>query len=136
MALQPRRVCLKNTGPGETSVMACVDGSTRLAWREIAPCSCPDWCRWRTLWAARKTPAVGLSGVDGDLILARKRPVRRVKDPETGAEQDVDFQNVGDVVDERVVAGRGAVPVIRSRARGALPVTRRRPAPGGRRLHR
>ncbi len=46
-----------------------------------------------------KTPAVGLSGVDGDLILARKRPVRRIKDPETGAEQDVDFQNVGDVVD-------------------------------------
>ncbi len=44
------------------------------------------------------TPAVGLSGVDGGLITARKRPVRKMRDPETGGEVEVDFKNVGDIV--------------------------------------
>jgi acetylglutamate kinase len=68
-----------------------------------------------------KTPAVGLSGVDGDLILARKRPAKRMKDPVTGAEQDVDFQNVGDVVDVNprildVLLDNRFVPVVASLA--------------------
>ena len=43
------------------------------------------------------TPGVGLSGVDGDLIIAERRPPGRVLDRETGEERDVDFQNVGDI---------------------------------------
>ena len=46
-----------------------------------------------------QTPAVGLSGVDGGLIRAQRRPKRRMQDPETGKEVEVDFQNVGDIVD-------------------------------------
>jgi len=51
-----------------------------------------------SLLRRHKTPAVGLSGVDGDLVLARKRPKRMVRDPETGCDVEVDFQNVGDIV--------------------------------------
>lgn len=43
------------------------------------------------------TPAVGLSGIDGNLILATRRPKKSMTDPETGEEVEVDFQNVGDV---------------------------------------
>ncbi|MBI3892408.1 MAG: acetylglutamate kinase [Candidatus Wallbacteria bacterium] len=42
--------------------------------------------------------AVGLSGVDGGVLLARRRPVKRMRDPETGEESDVDFGHVGDIV--------------------------------------
>ncbi len=51
-----------------------------------------------SLLRRHKTPAVGLSGVDGDLVLAHRRPVRRMRDPQTGDEIEVDFQNVGDIV--------------------------------------
>lgn len=40
---------------------------------------------------------VGLSGVDGGLILAKKRPPVRLRDDD-GVERDVDFGEVGDVV--------------------------------------
>ena len=43
------------------------------------------------------TPGVGLSGVDGDLIQAVRRPKKVVIDQETGKEREVDFQNVGDI---------------------------------------
>jgi acetylglutamate kinase len=43
------------------------------------------------------TPGVGLSGVDGDLIQAVRRPPRMVYDEVAGAEREVDFQNVGDI---------------------------------------
>ncbi len=42
-------------------------------------------------------PAVGLSGVDGDLILASRRPKKMIRDEATGEETEVDFQNVGDI---------------------------------------
>lgn len=41
--------------------------------------------------------AVGLSGVDAHLVSAKRRPVKRVRDPETGTETDVDFGHVGDI---------------------------------------
>jgi acetylglutamate kinase len=49
--------------------------------------------------------AVGLSGVDADLITARRRPVVNVVD-DTGVSREVDFGHVGDVdrVDSRVLA--------------------------------
>jgi len=64
--------------------------------------------------------AVGLTGVDGDLLTARRRPPVRVVD-DSGVERTVDYGNVGDVqsVDPRVVSslldGR-FVPVIASLA--------------------
>lgn len=47
----------------------------------------------------RGTDAVGLSGVDGDVISAVKRPPREIKNRETGETKTVDFGNVGDVVE-------------------------------------
>src|SRR6478752_766050 len=49
--------------------------------------------------------AVGLTGVDGDLLTARRRPPVRVVD-DAGAERTVDYGNVGDIagVDPRVVS--------------------------------
>ncbi len=47
----------------------------------------------------RGTDAVGLSGVDGDVISAVKRPPKEVLNRETGVTQTVDFGNVGDVVE-------------------------------------
>ncbi len=44
------------------------------------------------------TEAVGLSGVDGDVISAIKRPPKEIKNRVTGITQTVDFGNVGDVV--------------------------------------
>jgi len=43
-------------------------------------------------------PAVGLSGVDGDLLTARRRPPQRVVDPSTNDTREVDFGHVGDIV--------------------------------------
>ena len=43
------------------------------------------------------TPAVGLSGVDGGLVHAVRRPPRTVVDPDSGESQEVDYQNVGDI---------------------------------------
>ena len=43
------------------------------------------------------TPAIGLSGVDGDLILAVRRPLKKYVDATTGQEREVDFKNVGDI---------------------------------------
>lgn len=64
--------------------------------------------------------AVGLTGVDGDLLTARRRPPVRVVDDD-GVERTVDYGHVGDIagVDPRVVTtlldGR-FVPVIASLA--------------------
>lgn len=44
-----------------------------------------------------QVPSVGLSGVDGGLIRAVKRPVADVTDAETGETREVDFGYVGDV---------------------------------------
>jgi len=62
-------------------------------------------------------PAVGLSGVDGKLITARKRPETKVVDGEQGELRSVDFGYVGDIVETDVellkhtLAG-GYMPVI------------------------
>ena len=50
-------------------------------------------------------PGVGLSGVDGDLIHARRRPLLEVTDPDSGSTREVDFGWVGDVesVDPRLL---------------------------------
>jgi len=62
---------------------------------------------------------VGVSGVDGDLIHAVRRPVKRVVDPATGAAEEVDFGHVGDItsVNTRLLGkllDEGYVPVLAS----------------------
>jgi acetylglutamate kinase len=42
--------------------------------------------------------AVGISGVAGHIIQARKRAIKKLVDPETGETQQIDFGHVGDVV--------------------------------------
>ena len=43
------------------------------------------------------TPGIGLSGVDGDLVDAVRRPPKKYTDQATGQVREVDFQNVGDI---------------------------------------
>lgn len=43
--------------------------------------------------------AVGVSGIDGNVVLARRREKKRLLNTETGKRELVDFGNVGDVVD-------------------------------------
>ncbi len=47
----------------------------------------------------RGTHAVGLSGVDGNIVHAQKRPPKEILDRETGITTTVDFGNVGDVLE-------------------------------------
>lgn len=75
------------------------------------------------LCALRKAgaAAVGLSGVDGRLITAVKRPAQRVVDARSGESVIVDFGYVGDIsaVDTSVIETlqhRGFIPVIASLA--------------------
>lgn len=67
----------------------------------------------------RGTDAVGLSGIDGDVISAVKRPPKEIKNRETGETKTVDFGNVGDVVEinERLISlllANNYMPVISS----------------------
>jgi acetylglutamate kinase len=69
-------------------------------------------------------PAVGLSGIDGGLLTAMKRPVQSVCDPATGETREIDFGHVGDIVSvaahllKHLLSG-GYVPVICSLAADA-----------------
>ena len=46
----------------------------------------------------RGTAAVGLSGIDGNIVHAEKRPPREILNRQTGVSETVDFGNVGDVL--------------------------------------
>ncbi len=46
----------------------------------------------------RGISAVGLSGVDGNIIQAQKRPPREILNRQTGISETVDFGNVGDIL--------------------------------------
>jgi acetylglutamate kinase len=67
----------------------------------------------------RGIAAVGLSGIDGDVISAVKRPPKEVLNRQTGETKTVDFGNVGDVVkiNEKLLSlllGADYLPVISS----------------------
>src|ERR1043166_4129333 len=47
----------------------------------------------------RGVEAVGLSGVDGQIVLAERRPPKEVVNRETGERESVDFGHVGDVLE-------------------------------------
>ena len=53
----------------------------------------------------RGVAAVGLSGVDGNIVVAERRPPTDIVNRETGASELVDFGHVGDVVkiDDRLI---------------------------------
>jgi len=53
----------------------------------------------------RGVHAVGLSGVDGNIVVARRRPPKEIVNRETGESESVDFGHVGDVVeiDDRLI---------------------------------
>src|SRR2546423_439587 len=62
---------------------------------------------------------VGLSGVDGDIIQARRREIQKVLNQETGEIEMVDFGHVGDIVNInarliRLLLDNGYVPVLSS----------------------
>jgi len=62
---------------------------------------------------------VGLSGVDGNIIHARRREIQRVLNQETGEVETVDFGHVGDIVDInirllRLLLENAYVPVVSS----------------------
>lgn len=61
--------------------------------------------------------AVGLSGLSGGLIHAKRRAPTRVKDPATGETQEIDMGHVGDIVSVdsgilRVLMDAGYIPVV------------------------
>ncbi len=65
--------------------------------------------------------SVGLSGIDGDVIIAKRREPVSYVDEETGEINNVDFGHVGDVVSVNtelltVLLDRGYIPVISSLA--------------------
>jgi acetylglutamate kinase len=63
--------------------------------------------------------AVGLSGVDGNIVHAERRPPKEILNRETGTRERVDFGHVGDVVEINsrllcVLLDQGYLPVISS----------------------
>jgi acetylglutamate kinase len=67
----------------------------------------------------RSIEAVGLSGVDGNIVHAERRPPKEIINRETGARDKVDFGHVGDVVQINarlltVLLDHGYLPVISS----------------------
>ncbi|MBX3265287.1 MAG: acetylglutamate kinase [Acidobacteria bacterium] len=69
----------------------------------------------------RGIDAVGLSGVDGGVIKAVRRPPKNVVNKETGLVESVDYGNVGDIVEVdthllELLLGGGYLPVISSLA--------------------
>lgn len=67
----------------------------------------------------RGIEAVGLSGVDGGVVKAVKRPPREIIDKQTGESSTVDYGHVGDIVDVDVrlvdlLLENGYMPIISS----------------------
>jgi acetylglutamate kinase len=67
----------------------------------------------------RGVEAVGLSGVDGNIVHAERRPPKEIMNRETGASEQVDFGNVGDILEINsrlltVLLDEGYLPVISS----------------------
>ena len=67
----------------------------------------------------RSIEAVGLSGVDGNIVHAERRPPKEVLNSETGERSQVDYGHVGDVVEINsrllsVLLNEGYLPVISS----------------------
>src|SRR5947209_13796342 len=67
----------------------------------------------------RGVEGVGLSGVDGNIVLAERRPPKEIVNRETGVSEQVDFGHVGDVLEIndrllRVLLDQDYLPVVSS----------------------
>src|SRR5438270_11509749 len=67
----------------------------------------------------RGVEAVGLSGVDGNIVHAERRPPKEITNRETGEREQVDFGHVGDIVEIddrllRVLLDHEYLPVVSS----------------------
>ena len=67
----------------------------------------------------RGVEAVGLSGVDGNIVHAERRPPKEIMNRETGESEHVDFGHVGDILEINarllmVLLDHGYLPVISS----------------------
>jgi len=67
----------------------------------------------------RSVEAVGLSGIDGNIVSASRRPPKEIVNRETGERAQVDFGHVGDIVEINtrllmVLLDQGYLPVISS----------------------
>jgi acetylglutamate kinase len=67
----------------------------------------------------RSFEAVGLSGVDGNIVHAERRPPKEIMNRETGASEQVDFGHVGDILEINarlltVLLDHGYLPVVSS----------------------
>jgi acetylglutamate kinase len=67
----------------------------------------------------RGVEAVGLSGVDGNIVHAERRPPKEIINRETGESEQIDFGNVGDILEINarlltVLLDQGYLPVISS----------------------
>jgi acetylglutamate kinase len=67
----------------------------------------------------RGVEAVGLSGVDGNIVHAERRPPKEIMNRETGESKHIDFGNVGDILEINsrllmVLLDEGYLPVISS----------------------
>jgi acetylglutamate kinase len=67
----------------------------------------------------RGVEAVGLSGVDGNIVHAERRPPKEIMNRETGESEHVDFGHVGDIIEINsrllmVLLDEGYLPVISS----------------------
>jgi acetylglutamate kinase len=67
----------------------------------------------------RGVEAVGLSGVDGNIVHAERRPPKAIVNRETGASEQVDFGHVGDIIQINarlltVLLDQGYLPVVSS----------------------
>ncbi len=67
----------------------------------------------------RGVEAVGLSGVDGNIVHAERRPPKEIMNRETGESEHIDFGHVGDILEINarllmVLLDQGYLPVISS----------------------
>src|SRR5438105_1513442 len=67
----------------------------------------------------RGVEAVGLSGVDGNIVHAERRPPREITNRETGESEQIDFGHVGDILEINtrlltVLLDQGYLPVVSS----------------------
>jgi len=67
----------------------------------------------------RGVEAVGLSGVDGNIVHAERRPPKEIMNRETGESEEIDFGHVGDILEINarlltVLLDQGYLPVISS----------------------
>ncbi len=67
----------------------------------------------------RGVEAVGLSGVDGNIVHAERRPPKEIMNRETGESEHIDFGHVGDIIEINsrllmVLLDHGYLPVISS----------------------